>query len=77
MIVDKDNGRCPQIKRRSVHVARPNQRRGQCSCRDYFVEGLRKGVELGGKEVPVYFAISADVSEVLRGKITSLSESAW
>ena len=38
---------------------------------------LRKGVELGGKEVPVYFAISAAVSEVLRGKITSLSESAW
>ena len=25
------------------------------------------------KKVPVYFAISADVSEVLRGKITSLS----
>lgn len=28
-------------------------------------------------KVPVYFAISADVSEALRGKITSLSESAW
>ena len=38
---------------------------------------LREGVEHNGKKVPVYFAISADVSEVLRGKIISLSESAW
>jgi len=37
MIVDENNGCCPKIKRRGVHVARPNQRRGQCSCRDYFV----------------------------------------
>jgi hypothetical protein len=37
MIVDEHNGRCPEIKRRSVHVARPNKRRGQCSRRDYFV----------------------------------------
>jgi hypothetical protein len=35
--VDEHNGRCPEIKRRSVHVARPNKRRGQCSRRDYFV----------------------------------------
>ena len=38
---------------------------------------MRRGLELDGKEVPVYFAISADVSDVLRGKIVSLSESAW
>jgi hypothetical protein len=38
---------------------------------------MREGVELGGKRVAIYFAISADVSEVLRGKIISLSESAW
>lgn len=38
---------------------------------------LREGVELQGKKVAVHFAISADVSEALRGKIISLSESAW
>ena len=38
---------------------------------------LREGVELDGKKVAVYFAISADVSEGLRGKIISLSELAW
>lgn len=38
---------------------------------------LREGVELHGKKVPVYFAISADVSEALRGKIISVSEPVW
>ena len=38
------------------------------------LDPMRDGIELHGKTVPVYFAISADVSEVLRGKITSLSE---
>jgi DDE family transposase len=38
---------------------------------------MREGVELQGKKVLVYFAISADVSEALRGKIMSLSESGW
>src|SRR3990167_5411204 len=38
---------------------------------------LREGVELYGKTVPVYFAISADMTEALKGKITSLSEGAW
>jgi len=38
---------------------------------------MREGVEHNGKKVPVYFAISTDVSEALRGKIASLSESAW
>jgi len=38
---------------------------------------MREGVELHGEKVPVYFAISADVSEALRGKIISVSESAW
>lgn len=41
------------------------------------LDKLRQGVEHNGKAVPVYFAISADVSEALRGKIASLSESAW
>jgi hypothetical protein len=41
------------------------------------LDRMREGIELHGKKVPVYFAISADVSEALRGKITSLSESAW
>jgi hypothetical protein len=41
------------------------------------LDTMREGVELGGKRVAIYFAISADVSEVLRGKIISLSESAW
>src|SRR5439155_918048 len=41
------------------------------------LDKMREGVEHNGKQVPVYFAISADVSEALRGKITSLSESAW
>lgn len=41
------------------------------------LDKLREGVERNGKQVPVYFAISADVSEGLRGKIISLSESAW
>jgi hypothetical protein len=38
---------------------------------------LRDGVEPNGKKIPVHFAISADVSEALKGKITSVSESAW
>jgi hypothetical protein len=38
---------------------------------------MREGVELHGEKVPVYFAISADVSEALRGKIISVSEPAW
>jgi hypothetical protein len=38
---------------------------------------LREGVELHGKKVPVYFAISADMTEALRGKVISLSEQAW
>ena len=41
------------------------------------LDKLRDGIELHGKQVPVYFAISADVSEALRGKIVSLSESVW
>jgi hypothetical protein len=41
------------------------------------LDRMREGVELHGKRVAVYFAISADVSEALRGKITSLSELAW
>ncbi|MGC2049433.1 MAG: IS1380 family transposase [Gallionella sp.] len=41
------------------------------------LDTMREGIELNGKLVPVYFAISADVSEALRGKIVSLSESAW
>ncbi len=41
------------------------------------LDKLREGAEHNGKKIPVYFAISADVSEVLRGKITSLSEAAW
>jgi hypothetical protein len=36
MVMNEHNGRCPKIKRGSVHVARTNQRRGQCSRRDYF-----------------------------------------
>ena len=38
---------------------------------------MRAGIERHGKTVPVYFAISADVSEMLRGKIISLSEPRW
>ena len=38
---------------------------------------MREGVELHGKKAAVYFAISADVSEALRGKILSVSEPAW
>lgn len=38
---------------------------------------MRERVELHGKTVPVYFAITADMSEALRGKVTSLSEGAW
>jgi hypothetical protein len=41
------------------------------------LDKMREGIELHGKNVPVYFALSADVSEVLRGKIVSLAESAW
>jgi hypothetical protein len=41
------------------------------------LDTMREGIERNGKLVPVYFAISADVSEALRGKIVSLSESAW
>src|SRR5438552_6615748 len=41
------------------------------------LDKMREGVEHNGKQVTVYFAISADVMEALSGKITSLSESAW
>jgi len=41
------------------------------------LDKIREGIALHGKQIPVYFAISADVSEVLRGKIVSLSESGW
>ena len=41
------------------------------------LDQMREGIELHGERVPVYFGISADVSEVLRGKITSLAESGW
>jgi len=41
------------------------------------LDKLRDGIDLNGKRVPVYFAISADVSEALRGKIVSLSDCAW
>ena len=41
------------------------------------LDAMREGVELRGKTVPVYFGISADMSEQLRGKILSLSEGAW
>lgn len=41
------------------------------------LDRMREGVEHNGKQVVVYFAISADLSEALRGKITSLSEGAW
>jgi len=38
---------------------------------------MREGIELNGKKVVVYFAISADMTEALKGRITSLSEGAW
>jgi hypothetical protein len=41
------------------------------------LDAMRDGIELSGKQIPVYFGISADVSEALRGKITALSESVW
>lgn len=41
------------------------------------LDAMREGVEHGGRKIPVYFAISADMSEELRGKIVSLSEGAW
>ena len=41
------------------------------------LDTMREGLERHGKKIPVYFAISADVSEALRGKIVSLSETAW
>src|SRR5678809_1433382 len=41
------------------------------------LDTMRGGVDLDGKRVPVYFAVSADVSETLRGKIVSLSDCAW
>ena len=41
------------------------------------LDKMRGGVEHHGKQVAVYFAISADGSEVLRAKIVSLSDSAW
>jgi hypothetical protein len=42
-----------------------------------FLDGVREGVELYGKVVPVYFGISADMTQELRGKILSVSEGAW
>ena len=41
------------------------------------LDAIRDGIELNGKQIAVYFGISADVSEALRGKIVSLSDSAW
>lgn len=41
------------------------------------LDAMREGIEFHGRTAAVYFAISADVSEALRGKIISLSESAW
>lgn len=41
------------------------------------LDELRQGVKLHGKKVPVYFAISADMTEALRGKALSLCEGAW
>ncbi len=41
------------------------------------LDELRQGVKLPGKKVAVYFAISADMSEALRGKVISLCEGAW
>lgn len=38
---------------------------------------MREGIELNGKKVVVYFAISAGMTEALKGRITSLSEGAW
>lgn len=38
---------------------------------------MREGIELDGRKVAVYFAISADMTEALKGRITSLSEGAW
>jgi hypothetical protein len=41
------------------------------------IDVMRDGIELNRKQISVYFGISADVSEALKGKIISLSESAW
>jgi Transposase DDE domain group 1 len=41
------------------------------------LDALREGIELHGKKVAVYFAISADMTEALRGKVVSLGEGAW
>src|SRR5256886_3099353 len=41
------------------------------------LEVLREGGETYGQEMTGYFAISADVSEALRGKIISVSEPVW
>ncbi len=41
------------------------------------LDEMREGIELDGKKVAVYFAISADMTEALKGKIISLSEPAW
>jgi hypothetical protein len=41
------------------------------------LDELREGVELYGRKVPVYFAISADMTEALKGRILSVSEGAW
>lgn len=41
------------------------------------LDEIREGIELHGKKVPVYFAISADMTEALRGKITSLPDGGW
>ena len=41
------------------------------------LDTMREGVQCWGRKVPVYFAISADMSEELRGKIISLSGGAW
>lgn len=41
------------------------------------LDTMREGVKCWGRQIPVYFAISADMSEELRGRIISLSEGAW
>src|SRR3970282_1857176 len=51
-------------------------RSGRAAYQHKLLDEMRKGIELYGKKVPVYFAISADMTEALKGKITSLSEGA-
>ena len=41
------------------------------------LDRLREGIELHGQKVAVEFAISADMTEALRGRIISVSEAGW